>query len=49
MLSGCFGPVAGYNSAALPAMYDTRGTTVNMGTNPRVTEMREIRGELYIY
>lgn len=49
MLSGCFGPVARYNSPALPAIYDTSGYGVNIGENPRVSEMREIRRELYIY
>lgn len=49
MLSGCIGPVAKYGSPARPALYETRGTGVNIGNKPQVSEMREIRGEVYIY
>lgn len=31
------------------ALYSTQRGAVNIGSNPQVTEMRMIRGELWIY
>ena len=49
IVSGCIGPHAGYNSSALPSVYSQANGGVNVGHNPRVTEMHNIKGELYIY
>lgn len=47
-LSGCFGPVAKYSTNP-NSLYSVERGGVNVGSNPQVSEMRVIRGELYIY